>query len=699
MNEVLRGRLVVVHVLVLSLFLTLFGRLWYLQVVGGDEYQQQAHSNAVRDVIEQPQRGLIVDDMGRPIAANRLSWVVTVNRDVLDDLGTADRDDLLKRLGKLIDRTPARIEDRITLCGEAGAPEPPRCWNGSPYEPVPVAEDVDQDIAIAIQESGEEYPGVVAEQRTVRAYPSPHGVNAAHLLGYLTPLTKDEYDKARRDDVESLNASSVVGRSGLESSYDEYLRGMPGTTGKTVDSMGRVIGTGEGEPAEPGDTLVTSIDSRVQSTVERQLEKAIMTARRTHDEITGRKFEASSGAMIVLDPDNGRVIASASYPSYDPEVWVDGISDDQLKRLYSKKAGEPLLSRPTQAQLSPGSTWKPIMTAGALTHGFSTDTRLNCSSSFRVGNQDFENYESKPYGMIGFDKALQVSCNTFFYRVGYELWLRAGGESEGADADAVLADMARKFGIGRETGIDLPGEADGRIADPAWKQAYWDQMKTYYCKRDKALRKKNPRSFQALYAHEFCLEGYQYRAGDAVNFVIGQGDTVITPIQLAVAYAALANGGTVWQPRVGKAIVDPEGDLVKRIEPKKVRDVPVPDRLMRYIDRALQGTARTGTYSWKLGGFPLNQVPIRAKTGTAEVHGKQTTGWLATYNKDYVVVSMIEQGGTGSGSSGDAVRKVWEALYGIKGSKVHREDALLPGARTPAKLPRFRADGSIEAPR
>src|SRR5690606_37487808 len=130
----------------------------------------------------------------------------------------------------------------------------------------------------------------------------------------------------------------------------------------------------------------------------------------------------------------------------------------------------------TQAQLSPGSTWKPIMTAGALTHGFSTDTRLNCSSSFRVGNQDFENYESKPYGMIGFDKALQVSCNTFFYRVGYELWLRAGGESEGADADAVLADMARKFGIGRETGIDLPGEADGRIADPAWKQAYWDQM-------------------------------------------------------------------------------------------------------------------------------------------------------------------------------------------------------------------------------
>ncbi|MGH3360373.1 MAG: penicillin-binding transpeptidase domain-containing protein, partial [Nocardioidaceae bacterium] len=346
-----------------------------------------------------------------------------------------------------------------------------------------------------------------------------------------------------------------------------------------------------------------------------------------------------------------------------------------------------------------GSTWKPIMTAGALTHGFSTDTRLNCSSSFQVGNQNFQNYESQPYGMIGFNQALQVSCNTFFYRVGYELWLRAGGESEGADADAVLADMAHAFGIGQETGIDVPGEADGRVADPQWKQAYWDEMKAYYCKRDKRLSKAGANGFQALYAHEFCLEGYQYRAGDAVNFVIGQGDTIITPIQLAVAYSALANGGTVWEPRVGKAIVDPDGDLVKRIPPQKVRDVPVPVSTLRYIDRALQGTARIGTYAWKLVGFPLDKVHIRAKTGTAEVHGRQTTGWLATYDKNYVVVSMIEQGGTGSGSSGDAVRKVWEALYGVKGSKVHSEDALLPGAEPPTLLPRFKADGSILGPR
>ena len=699
MNSVLRGRLIVVHVLVLSLFVTLFGRLWYVQVVGGDEYQAKAHSNAVRDVVEQPPRGLIVDDMGRPIAANRTSWVVKVNRDVLDAMGDAERKDLLQRLGALLDLEPRRIDSRTRLCGTDGAPKPPRCWNGSPYEPVPIAEDVRQQTAIAVQERAEEFPGVTAEQRSVRAYPSPYDINAAHVLGYLTPVTADEYDKAQRNDVESLNASSVVGRSGLEYSYDKYLRGMPGTTGKTVDAMGRVIGTDEGTPAKPGDTLVTSIDSRVQSVVERQLRKAIMKARRTHDEITHRKYEATSGAMIVLDPNDGRVVAMASYPTYDPSVWVGGITDDQLERLYSKKAGEPLLSRPTQAQLSPGSTWKPIMTAGALTHGYSADTRLNCSNAFQVGNQSFQNYESEAYGMIGFDRALQVSCNTFFYRVGYALWLKAGGESEGADADAVLADMARKFGLGSETGIDLPGEADGRVADPAWKQAYYEQMKGYYCKRAKKLRKSAPGSYQARYAHEFCLDGNQYRAGDAVNFVIGQGDTIITPIQLAVAYGALANGGTVWQPRVGKAVVDPQGNLVKKIQPKKVRDVPVPKAKLRYIDRALQGTSRVGTYAWKLQGFPLDEVKIRAKTGTAEVYGKQTTGWLATYDKNYVVVSMIEQGGTGSGSSGEAVRNVWEALYGVKGSKVHRDDALLPDATPPSKLPRFAPDGSIRKPR
>jgi penicillin-binding protein 2 len=221
-------------------------------------------------------------------------------------------------------------------------------------------------------------------------------------------------------------------------------------------------------------------------------------------------------------------------------------------------------------------------------------------------------------------------------------------------------------------------------------------MKDYYCDLADSGRGSD---YIDLFAREFCAEGYKYRAGDAVNFVIGQGDTMVTPLQLATAYGALANGGTLWEPRVAEAVFSPDGELVRRIGPSSAGRVPFSKRSLRYIDTALLGTSRTGTYAWKLGGFPLDDVPLRAKTGTAEVWGKQTTGWLATYTEDYVVVMMIEQAGTGSGSSGDAVRAIWEAIYGIKGAKVHPELALIPGTTTPDSLPVFRPDGRIEPPR
>ena len=691
-----RRRLVVVQVLVMSLFLTLFARLWFLQVASGEEYQQQAASNAGRDLVVQPRRGLIVDDMGRPLVANRLSWVVTVDRDQMAELSAPRRNDVMRRLAQELDEPLRQLESRTRTCGETGAPEPPVCWNGAPYQPVPVADDVNQAVAVSIQERGEDFPGITAEQQYVRAYPQPYGVTASHVLGYLSPVTAEEYDEAQRQGDRSLNSGSTVGRSGLERQYDRDLRGMPGSQGLTVDSLGRVLGEGEHVAARPGSTLVTSIDARVQAVVEEQLEKAIMTARTVRDEITGRNYEATSGAAVVLDPTDGSVVAMASYPTYDPGIWVGGVTARQLKRLYSKRAGEPLLSRPTQGQLAPGSTFKPFMAAGALAHGFDTDTQLNCSSSLRVGNRDFKNFESGAHGYIGFDQALQLSCNTFFYRVGYELWQRAGGDDAGVDADAFLADAAKAFGFGSPTGVDLPGEARGRIADPRWKQSYYESMKEYYC--DLADSGKGS-DYIDLFAREFCIEGYKYRAGDAVNFVIGQGDTMVTPLQLANAYGALANGGTLWEPRVAEAVFSPDGELVRRIRPSSAGRVPFSKRSLRYIDTALLGTSRTGTYAWKLGGFPLDDVPLRAKTGTAEVWGKQTTGWLATYTEDYVVVMMIEQAGTGSGSSGDAVRAIWEALYGIKGSQVHPELALIPGTTTPDALPVFRRDGRIEPPR
>ncbi|MDQ3627869.1 MAG: penicillin-binding protein 2 [Actinomycetota bacterium] len=692
---VVRPRLVVVQVLLVALFATLLGRLWFIQVASGESYRAQAQDNAVQDVVVQPQRGLIVDDQGRPLAVSRSSWVVSVDRTALAGLDEDEQEDSLRRLAQTVGMHYPRVVARTKLCGEDGAPVAGVCWNGSPYQPVTIAEDVSQQVAVSLQEQAEDYPAVVIEQRSVRSYPSPFGMNAAHLLGYLTPVTADELAVAQKDGDQSLNGGSLVGRSGLERAYDSNLRGQPGSNGVGVDSLGRTTGDTEATPATPGDTLVTSIDARVQATVERELEQAIRIARRTFDDITGRRYKATSGAALVLDPRDGSVVAMASYPTYDPALWVGGIGTRQLARLYSKKAGEPLLSRPTQGQLAPGSTFKPFMAAGALaTDDFSTRTRLNCSSSLQVGNRSFANFESGAYGYIGFDKALQVSCNTFFYRVGYELWQQAGGDSAGPKAESLLADAAKAFGFGSATGVDLPGEADGRIADPQWKLSYYRAMKDYYCE----LAEEGGTKYIDLFAREFCIEGWKYRAGDAVNFVIGQGDTMVTPLQLATAYGAISNGGTLWEPRLAEAVLGPDGELVRRIEPTRAGRVPFSRASLRYIDDALLETTRSGTYAWKMGGFPLDTVPIRSKTGTAEVQGKQTTGWLATYNEDYVVVMMIEQAGTGSGSSGDAVRTIWEALYGIDGEKVRPAEAAIPGVTPPQALPRVQADGSIVAP-
>jgi penicillin-binding protein 2 len=523
-------------------------------------------------------------------------------------------------------------------------------------------------------------------------------VNLADIVGYLSPITAGELKRAKEDHDTSVNGASTVGRAGIEQEYDRYLRGRPGYQKVAVDSMGRVLGD-EGEvKGRPGDTLVTSIDARVQSVTEKALHDAITTARATYDPVTHRNYRADSGAAIVLQAKTGRVVAMASQPTYDPGEWVGGISSKQLARLYSPSSGDPLLARAYQGQFAPGSTWKPFMTVGAFNNGFGPGTMLDCSSGFQVGNRLFHNYESESYGMISFAQALQVSCDTFFYRVGYHFWQEYGQDPTDVHARDPLVSEAKAFGFGRPTGIDVPGESSGRIADREWKLAYWKSMKGYYCGIDKKPP-ANTSAYLRLFAHEFCLEGNYYRAGDAVNFAIGQGDTLVTPLQLARAYAALANGGTLYEPRIAKAIVSPSGNVIKRIQPKVQGHVSDPAHAISYVSNALLGTAKIGTMAWKMIGFPLDKIHIRSKTGSAEVYGKQSTSWVASYDNDYVVLMMVTQGGTGSGTSGPFVRKIWESLYGVHGEQVNTHDALIPGVIAPDALPSFQPDGSILPPK
>ena len=689
-----RLRLVVIEALVLSLFATLFARLWYLQVDNGSAYQAAAASQSRREVVVQPTRGLIVDDMGRPLVANRPSWVVSIDRTVLDKLDDADRATVLRRTATA---TGVKVHRIKTLMAT---------YTGSQYQPVPVAEDVRQKVALRILEEPEDYPGVTAQQQTVRSYPSPYGINAAGVLGYLSPITAGEYKTAQADGDESLNATSVVGRAGVEKQYDSYLRGMPGYDTVTVDSLGKPIGQGEQVPAQPGDTLVTSIDAKVQSVAERELHDAITTARATYDPVTHKNYVADSGAVVVMQAKTGRVVAMASQPTYNPAEWVGGITQKQLDRLYSPKGDNPLLTRATQGQYAPGSTWKPFMTTGALTDGVSPDQHYECGPGLQIGNRYFKNYESESYGPITFAEALNVSCDTFFYQVGLHFWNKYGSDPANAKAKDPLAAAAHTFGFGERTGIDVPGEAAGRVGDRVWRAAYYKEMKSYYCTMD---RKGTATSaFLKLFAHEFCLEGNYFRQGDAANFTIGQGDTMVTPIQLARAYAAMSNGGTVFAPRIGKAIVAPDGTVIKRIKPQVVGHAKVTKAAIAYVNHALLGTVKpdggwNGTLAWKFGGFPLDKIHLRGKTGSAEVEGKQSTSWVATYDKNYVVVMVVTQAGTGSGTSGPAVRHIWQALYGVQGDDnttqtVDLRKAAIPGVIAPEALPTFTKDGAVLPP-
>ncbi|WP_406023257.1 penicillin-binding protein 2 [Nocardioides sp. NBC_00850] len=685
--QVSRLRLIVIQALVFSLLATLGVRLFYLQVRHGDAYQAAAASQSKREIVRQPVRGIIVDAQGRPMVTNRSAWVVSLDQGVLDGLDDDDRKTLMARVAKAVDVSPKKQNEAIAN------------WSGTRYQPVPIATDVSESTALRILEQPEDFPGVVAEKQTLRSYPSPYGINAAGVLGYLSPITEDENDNAKERGDESLNNTSMVGRSGVEKEYDQWLRGMPGYDTVTVDSLGREIGRGDSVASQPGDTLVTSIDAKVQGRAEKLLAESMETARNTFDKITGRNYEADSGSVVVMEAQTGRLVAMASQPTYDPEEWVGGITQKQLDRLYSEKAGYPLLPRATQGQFAPGSTWKPFMTVGALNNGYSRDTQLDCSSGLQVGNRWFKNYESAAYGYIDFAEALELSCDTFFYRIAVNYWQKYGSNPADVKARDPLVDTAKAFGFGKRTGIDLPGESAGRIADRKWKAEYYEAMKGYYCRMDE--KKNAPTSFLQLFAHEFCIEGNYYRTGDAVNFSIGQGDTMVTPIQLARAYASLANGGTLFEPRVGKAVVSGDGTVVEKIDPKVSGKVKMSAKSIDYVNEALLGTPRAGTLAWKFGGFPLDEVKVRGKTGTAEVTGKQTTGWVATYNKKYVVIMTISQGGTGSGSVGDAVRKLWETLYGVEegGAEVRPDKAAIRGIDPPRNLPAFGADGSIVAPK
>ncbi|MFE9442761.1 penicillin-binding protein 2 [Streptomyces sp. NPDC006602] len=682
-------RLVVIQILVLSLLGTLGGRLWYLQIREGDEYAKEASGNHVQQVVEPAVRGSILDARGVPLADNETRLVVSASRtDLLKmkDDGKA----VLTKLAGVLGMKPQEVMEKVRLC-DSKTPQP--CWNGSPYQPIPVTDEATAKQALQIRERAEDFPGVTAEPEAVRRYAAPGKANTAQVLGYLSPVTDEEITKAQDTDSPYLR-SDQVGRSGLEREYDKELRGKAGVTRYEVDNLGRVIGEAEADAAQPGSNLVTSIDARVQRVAEYELNQAMKTARKQYDKITGENYKADSGAVIVMEAKTGRIVSMASAPTYDPNAWVGGISAKDYKKLTGKDSNYPLLNRAIQGQSAPGSTFKVVSTAAAVEAGYEWDGGYPCTSSYSVGGQVFKNFEGESFGPISLGRALEVSCDTVFYGLADREWKKDGGinPKKGEPKDYFYK-AAHQFGLGKETGIDLPNEVTGRVPDRQWKQDYWKANKDSWCKTG-----KKDGSYVEKIAYENCLEGNKMREGDSINYSIGQGDTLVTPVQQAMIYGALANGGTEYVPTIGKAIVSADGKTVQEIKPQVKAKLPVSKATLKGMDTALEGVVTRGTAAWKFQGWPQDEIPLHAKTGTAEVYGKQTTSWLATYSKDYTIVMTIAQAGTGSGASGEAVRHIYNALYGVQADgSIDQKKALLP---TPEKsLPKIKADGSITSPK
>jgi penicillin-binding protein 2 len=677
-------RLVVIQVLVLSLLGTLGGRLWYLQIRNGDEYAKEASGNHVQQVVQPATRGSILDARGVPLADNETRLVVSASRTDLmkqQDDGKA----VLTKLAGVLGMTPKEVEEKVRLC-DAKTPQP--CWNGSPYQPIPITDEANAKQALQIRERSEDFPGITAEPEAVRRYASPGNANAAQVLGYLSPVTDDEITKAEDTDSPYLR-SDQVGRNGLEREYDKELRGKAGVTRYEVDNLGRVIGKAQSDQAEPGSNLVTSIDSRVQRISEYELNEAMKAARKEFDTNTNENYKADSGAVVVMEAKTGRVVAMASNPTYDPNAWVGGISAKDYDQLTGKDSNYPLLNRAIQGQSAPGSTFKVISTSAAIEAGYPFDGNYPCTSSYSVGGQVFKNFESENFGPISLGRALEVSCDTVFYGLADKEWKKDGGINPKKATKDYFFKAAHQFGLGKTTGIDLPNEVTGRVPDRKWKQEYWAANKDSWCKTGK----KNGSYVQKI-AYENCLEGNKMREGDAINYSIGQGDTLVTPVQMASIYGAIANGGTLYTPTVGKAIVSADGKTVQTIKPQVRGKLPDSAATIKQIDSALAGVATQGTAAWRFQGWPQDKIPMHAKTGTAEVYGKQTTSWFTTYTKDYTIVMTISQGGTGSGASGPAVRKIYDALYGVQeDGSIDKSKALLS---TPEKsLPKIKSDGTI----
>jgi penicillin-binding protein 2 len=658
MTDVPRIRLRIIGVVAVSLLVALVARLWFLQVMNSEGYEQQAIANIERVVKVSAPRGRIFDAQGRVLVDNRVVTTVSIDKAALSREFPAKAD--------AEERTAMLTRLAVEISGSGNlmkVDEIERKLRNSQYSRlgvVPIANDVSDDLMVLIGEHPDEFPGVEVGQTTVRDY--PYGSLAAHVLGYVGPINGTEF-ATKQGSPKGYDLTDNIGKTGLESLFEDVLRGTPGSRVYEVDRQERVIREVTENHTEPvpGDDIYLTIDVALQSEVEKQLATALQEAReqpkRNKDD---PDITAPAGAAVVLDPQNGSVLAMASLPTYDPSQFVAGIAQEQFDQLNDPANYTPLLNRAIQGEYAPGSTFKPFTAYAAIANGFMGSGRLpgiyqriDDSGTYQLVPCDGDKCSwtnSKdgrgvPLTNKGIDlpAALSVSSDVYFYAIGAEIARSDRG------LDHSIQDTAAAFGLGTSTAVQLPAERSGRLGDRELRQSLHEQA---------------PEAFP----------NSGWFIGDTINVAVGQGETVVTPLQLANAYAALGNGGTVFAPNLVREVRGQEsGATIAQFGARPVSTVPFPPEVRDPILQGLRGVTVSGTaasafHDPRYADFDMNAWPVAGKTGTAEVKNKADTALFSAYMGPagqpprYAMSVVLEQSGFGGANAAPVVGKVFDAI-------------------------------------
>jgi len=641
-------RVAVIGAVAFALFAIVFFRLWYLQVLSGDKYLAEANTNRFRQLKIPAPRGEIVDRNGTVIVRNKRAIVVQLDPSKLPqeerDIAAKWGQDIGKRAARPKGRRGApvripgipteqlrtryeRLSNVIDTSAESIHRQVIRSLAIVPYTSVRVKTDVARSVLTYILERSDQFPGVKVERTYLREY--PRQTLAAQILGNVGEISPDELKQSR---FRGVDQGTTIGKDGLERSYDRYLRGQDGIQRVQVDAMGRPIENDRLRDTDPvaGQRVRLSLDLPLTQVGQRALGA------------TGQP-----GTVVALDPSNGEVVAMASSPSFDPTVFTKPITQKTFDAQFGEGAGSPLVNRAISGLYPTGSTFKPITAlAGLQSKAVSASESIDDPGCIKIGDREFCNAGDFPNGSVDMRKALQVSSDVYFYRLGQRMFPLDG---------QVLQTWARRLGLGRPTGIDLRGEQEGLIPDREWRERLNE--------RERKCRPTN--GGRPCYALDYSA----FNLGDNVNLAVGQGFLQANPLQLAVAYAAIANGGKIVRPHLGLEIEDDQGRLLQRIKRAPSRRVNFDPANQQVIMEGLRAAAQEpgGTSTDVFAGWDHGRHPVYGKTGTAERQPKADQSWYIAYVPDkerpIVIVATVEEGGFGAATAAPIVCRMLLQYY------------------------------------